>query len=323
VSIVLDQLDRRLLVLLDANSHLSTSQLARALRQGRDRIEYRIDKLLNEGVIKNFSAVLNPHRLGGSIYKIYLKLFLDENKRANFIKTLHAHPRVFWIAESDGRWNVMFSIVASDPISFYQFQEDLLSSYKKVLHEVEVYPIISATFFPRKYLHPKEQTNEGTSWQIGGPIYKYSADEIDTQIIVALNKEGRIKGTDLARQLNTTLDIVQYRLKKLESEGVIIGYRANLNLQALSMTLYKTQLSIGAADIKEEEAFMKYCQRSPNIIYIVQQVGRCPLEIEIEAQDSSTYFKTIDEMQRLFPNFIRNTDTVLIRNETLKWVSTE
>lgn len=322
MSIALDHFDRRLLVLLDANSNLSTSQLARTLKQGRDRVEYRIDKLLRDGVITNFSALMNPHRLGGSIYKIYLKIFLDEKKRAIFIKTLHAHPRVFWIAECDGRWNVMFSLVAADPISFYQFQEELLSSYKRVLHEVEIYPIISATFFPRKYLQPTEQTNEVGSWHIGGSIHRFLSDEIDTQIIFALNKDSRIKATELARQLKTTIDVVQYRLKKLEDEKVVVGYRANLNLSALSITLYKTQLSIGAASSDEEEAFVKYCRRSPNIVYMVKQVGRCPLEIEIEAPDSFIYFKTIDEMQRLFPNFIRNTDTILIRKETLKWVST-
>lgn len=319
---MLDRIDQKLLVLLDTNAELSTSQIARVLRQGRDRVEYRIEKLLSEGAIKNFAAVLNPHRLGGSIYKIYLKILLDENKKKGFLKTLHAHPRVFWIAESDGRWNVMFSIVAANPIDFYQFQEELLSSYREVLHEVEVYPIITATFFSRKYLQSKELSDEVTSWDIGGPIHKYSMDEIDIQISLALNKDSRIKLTELARHLKTTIDVVQYRLKKLEAEKVVIGYRANLNLSALSMTLYKTQLSVGAADSEEEEAFVRYCRRSPNVIYMVKQVGRCPLEIEIEAQDSLTYFKTIDEMQRLFPNFIRNTDTILIRNETLKWVTT-
>lgn len=103
---------------------------------------------------------------------------------------------------------------------------------------------------------------------------------------------------------------------------VIIGYRANLNLSSLGMTLYKTQLSLGAVDLQQEEAFFEYCQNSPHITYLVKQIGGCPLEIEIEAPDSITYFRIIDEMERLFPDFIRSTDTILIRNEKLKWIKT-
>lgn len=316
----LDLLDKKLLSLLDRDSSLSTSHLAKILKQGRDRIEYRMEKLVEKGIISNFTAVINPHQLGGSIYKIYLKIFLDDKKKKIFFNRLHLHSRVFWIAESDGRWNVMFSIVAIDPIDFHQFQEELLSPYRELIHEMEIYPIIVASFFSRKYLSVKW---EGlVQWDIGGPIRRYPSDDVDKKIIFALNTDGRMKTTELARQLNTTPDIIHYRMKKLEAEKVIIGIRANLSLPVLGMTLYKTQLTLGVTDMEQEGSFLEYCRRCPNIIYIVKQIGRCPLEIEIEAENSSIYFRVLDEMQRLFPNFIRNTDTVLIRNETLKWVST-
>ena len=51
----LDNLDRKILYYLDLNSRQSVSDLSRRLKHGRDRIHYRIERLIKEEIIKKFS----------------------------------------------------------------------------------------------------------------------------------------------------------------------------------------------------------------------------------------------------------------------------
>ena len=48
-------------------------------------------------------------------------------------------------------------------------------------------------------------------------------DKIDEQIIKLLAKNGRIKLSDLAKQVNLSISPCQARLKKLEDKNYILG----------------------------------------------------------------------------------------------------
>lgn len=147
-------------------------------------------------------------------------------------------------------------------------------------------------------------------------------DEIDTKILIALNENCRSSVAELASKLKSTPDVITYRISGMQNKKIIVGYRADLNLAAISMTRFKSQLHIDIYDPKLEADFHKYCEQNLNIVYIVHQIGRCQLEVEIEVGDYYTYSRIVDEMHRTFPKFIRDIDTVLIRKETLKWVRT-
>ncbi|GAB5437319.1 Lrp/AsnC family transcriptional regulator [Falsiruegeria mediterranea] len=51
-------------------------------------------------------------------------------------------------------------------------------------------------------------------------------DSFDRAILAVLNKDGRISVADLARQIGLSKSPTQARLKRLEGEGIITGYRA-------------------------------------------------------------------------------------------------
>jgi Lrp/AsnC family leucine-responsive transcriptional regulator len=55
-------------------------------------------------------------------------------------------------------------------------------------------------------------------------------DEIDLQILAALQENARISFAQLARNVGLSGPAVTERVKRLEEEGVITGYHANVNL---------------------------------------------------------------------------------------------
>ena len=310
-----DALTRRLLALLDSDARMSVSDLARALTRGRDQIEYRLKQFTTNEIIRSYTTVINPHLFGRSIYKVYLKAFQASAKRRAFMATLAKHPRVFWIAEADGRWNLMFSLVAKDPIEFFKLQNEILAPYRTVIRDLEVNPLIQGNFYSRQYLGAKPRT-----WSIGGEIKTHPLDEAGSKLLVALSRNARASNVYLGSQSGLRPDTLHHRLQNLEQAQVILGYRPEFNLSALGVTLFKAQLILDGFSTSMKEKFEQYCAAHERIVYLVHQIGMYPLEIEIEAADYYQYYRIIDEIQERFGEGIRSIDTSLIRQEWFKAV---
>lgn len=62
-------------------------------------------------------------------------------------------------------------------------------------------------------------------------------DGIDRQISQIVQENARISNTDIARQVGMAPSATLERLRKLEAQGVIDGYRAHLNPKALGLDL--------------------------------------------------------------------------------------
>jgi Lrp/AsnC family leucine-responsive transcriptional regulator len=57
-----------------------------------------------------------------------------------------------------------------------------------------------------------------------------SLDQTDWAILVELQRDGRVPLTELGRRVNLSASAATERLKRLESTGVIRGYRADVDL---------------------------------------------------------------------------------------------
>ena len=76
----LDELDKRILELLQQNCRIPISRLAEKLRRPRTTISERISRLEKEGYIIGYKAILNPHKIG---YR-YLAIIMVKVRRGPF-----------------------------------------------------------------------------------------------------------------------------------------------------------------------------------------------------------------------------------------------
>ena len=90
-------------------------------------------------------------------------------------------------------------------------------------------------------------------------------DEIDIDILNIIQNNGRIANAELARKLGMAPSGVLERVKKLEKEGVIVGYEVRLNPKAIGLALtvfmhLKTADAVGCTTIGQEIAAMSGIQ---------------------------------------------------------------
>jgi len=62
-------------------------------------------------------------------------------------------------------------------------------------------------------------------------------EEIDRAIVAALSADGRLSYTDLAERVGLSVSAVHQRVRRLEQRGVIRGYRAVVDYEALGLPL--------------------------------------------------------------------------------------
>ncbi len=68
----LDLKDRKLLYELDCNSRQTIQQLAKKIGLSKDAVNYRINKLIRNGIIKSFNAVIDTGKLGFISFRLFL-----------------------------------------------------------------------------------------------------------------------------------------------------------------------------------------------------------------------------------------------------------
>ncbi|MGH8883062.1 MAG: Lrp/AsnC family transcriptional regulator, partial [Stackebrandtia sp.] len=62
-------------------------------------------------------------------------------------------------------------------------------------------------------------------------------EDLDLAIVTALTADGRMSFTDLATQVGLSTSAVHQRVKRLEERGVITGYAAKVDYEALGLPL--------------------------------------------------------------------------------------
>jgi Lrp/AsnC family leucine-responsive transcriptional regulator len=62
-------------------------------------------------------------------------------------------------------------------------------------------------------------------------------EEIDRKLVSLLSRNGRMSFTELARQAGLSVSAVHQRVRRLEADGVIIGYVALCNVNEIGLPL--------------------------------------------------------------------------------------
>jgi Lrp/AsnC family leucine-responsive transcriptional regulator len=94
-----------------------------------------------------------------------------------------------------------------------------------------------------------------------------SLDNYDLRILDALQANGRMSVSDLARQINLSATPCGMRLRKLETNGFISGYSANVSPRALGLDLLVfIQVTLKETDEKTLQAFNRAIGLVPHIL---------------------------------------------------------
>jgi len=102
----LDSQDMELLRILQKEGRISYSELARRLNMPQSTVRFKVNKLVREGYIKKFIAVLDPEKLGFPIIMILL-LRIDHKSLDDIFDYISQMPEVHHMFQITGRYDIV------------------------------------------------------------------------------------------------------------------------------------------------------------------------------------------------------------------------
>ena len=126
---------------------------------------------------------------------------------------------------------------------------------------------------------------------------KVGLDRIDLKILMALCRDGRMTKLQLSEEVGLSATPCWERMKKLEKNGVIKGYRAELNLpKIINLSYFRVEISIKNYSISKTNEFEKLVANIPEVVECEAVLGNIDYLLKIAAPSLEEYQKTIDSL---------------------------
>ena len=106
----LDEIDRKLLALLQENDRLALADLSQSIGVAASTINDRIRRLVSHGVISGFHARLSSEALGLDLLAFMLVGWSNPKVEPLFLKKVRASPSVLECHHVTGAWNYLLKV---------------------------------------------------------------------------------------------------------------------------------------------------------------------------------------------------------------------
>ncbi|MGK9156168.1 winged helix-turn-helix transcriptional regulator [Acinetobacter radioresistens] len=127
-------------------------------------------------------------------------------------------------------------------------------------------------------------------------------DRIDRKILEILQNDGRIPISELAEKVNLTATPCSERVKRLEKEGLIIGYYARLNPELLEKKLLvflEIKLSAKSGEVFDEVA--KNLSSLPEVLECHLISGDFDYLVKVRLQEMKEYRELLGTLLKKLP----------------------
>lgn len=139
-------------------------------------------------------------------------------------------------------------------------------------------------------------------------------DTIDKNIIALLQNDGRLSVTEISDKVGLSLSPCHRRIRKLEEDGIISGYRAQIDPEHLGLKFSAIVfVSLREGDSKAVEAFERAVTDIHQVILAQRLFGDPDYFLQIVAKDLPAFQKLYDEKLSRLPFVQRLTSTLVMK----------
>lgn len=139
-------------------------------------------------------------------------------------------------------------------------------------------------------------------------------DKADCNILAELQKDGRISLTDLAERVGISLSSCQRRVRSLEQDGIISGYRANLDPAKFGLNFSAIVfVTLREGDRQAVSNFEDAVKEIPQIIQAQRLFGDPDYLLHVITRDLSAFQELYDEKLSGMPGVQRLTSTLVMK----------
>lgn len=311
---MLDLKDRKILYQLDLDCRQTNSEIGKKVGLSKQVVDYRIKRLLEEKIITRFATVIDTYKLGFSKYKLYLLL---ENANINTIKNiiefLEVHQKTEWVAACSGKWDIIAGFIVKDVYEFNDAVKEFDEKFSQYVSSRETIINLGVPHWRKEYLLDNKEPHQ-VVFQ-GGQKNDLKIDDIDEEIIKLLVNNARMSVVNIAQRIKSTPRIVDYRIRNLKKENIILISRIFLDLNKFNWIFCKAFIKFKNLTKERYNSFFQYCNTLKNLTYAINTIGPWDIELDFEVENFSTFHRLMLNIRDKFFDIIKNYDFAVAMNE--------
>ena len=135
-------------------------------------------------------------------------------------------------------------------------------------------------------------------------------DDIDRQILISLQQEGRKTASQIAKELNLTVPTITERIRKLQKGSVIQAFQAVVDPRSVGLDVTAMITVISSSSDKYKKVIEK-AKETPEVIQCFSTTGMGSLMLWVATENSQTLEELLRTIQS-WPNVTRTETQVIL-----------
>lgn len=140
----LDGNDKKIIEQLQLNCRQTIQEIAKKTKLPRDVVQYRIKRMEENGLIRQYHAFVNPSLIGYPLY-VYVGfslLNIKPEEEKQFINFLKSNKQIIYVAKNSGKWDFSIGVCAKDYANFDNVLKEIRAKFTKIIKEFDILPVI-------------------------------------------------------------------------------------------------------------------------------------------------------------------------------------
>ena len=126
----------------------------------------------------------------------------------------------------------------------------------------------------------------------------------DKKILSMLSENSRMPLNAMAKRVRLSRDAVDYRIKRLVRENVIISFFPIINLEKMGYETFHIFFLVDEMDRKKQEELLVFLKSHPNVKNIIEYSDRWDYEIVVVAKTLREFDDIVSQITSRFPQLI-------------------
>jgi len=305
--------DMEILWALSLNARASLAEISKTLKMSKQALSYRLKLLIDKKILLGTQAIINTYALGRSHFRLFIKFHnMNSEQEKEFYKYMQDNPKISWYAVCDGDYDSVIIVWAESIKEYETIYREIMKNFGKHFEKIQFSIATEIDYYKHNFL---TESHDMASFRFGTVDKRPILDEIDKAIILELNKDARINVVDIANQINISVKLAHDRIKKMQKNGIILGFNTRIDHKKIGFTHRKVQLWLKDTSEKDIKKLINYLKEQPSTIFTVLSLGGCDLEFELMTKTNEEFYTNIKKLRSMFPELIASYGSFIIYEE--------
>ena len=245
-------------------------------------VRYTLKKFSEAGVIVP-RAVLNPERLGYTVYILFFSVSHDSSEHEQALREALCNSELtVSVFDLGGDYQYGVVMYAQEISEVYDFVAHLAGLSGVTLLDKSLGVRISTSLLRRRYLSQQSASIEELSFGQRGAIHRI--DELDHLILRGITHTEFSSRRALARELGIPHSTVDSRIQRLEEKGVIVGYAYGIRCAKLGMSPSRILIRSKGDPKMLWQNVRQFARRHTNVVQATRMLGGFDFDLLVETK---------------------------------------